>query len=1172
MFISDQLELTQANLVDIVARASYLYELIDQDFLEIDTHQINQHNESNHRLKSWCEIVAQGNWEKFKKRLQWDNLNLTKINTKLNFKPLVTNPNLPSWALILEKIIETSLKQSRGILDWETKHEQSQLLMPIDPENSLPFEDLLLPGVYVARQTLLAHLDYNLLEATNFILDQLDPKAYFKLEQGLLESLTSLCEKTLEFEFSRFRPKEYHLLNLLVTDSQVTLPKKYYHAFVQQLLQDGMLNFFQNYPVLARLITTQIEFWAEATAEFLHHLKADSIELYKLFQFNVKFTDVEKTDNSQFLSNFSDLSSNGFLGKIIDIKPNLSDPHHRGRRAIALTFESGLKLIYKPKDLGLEVAYNQILNWCNQQFSKNKEQKRLPELTLSTDFPPLSDLPFKTIMVLNRQTYGWVEYVEQLPVEDEAAAKRFYQRTGMLLCLLYVLGTTDCHYENVIASGEHLVLVDLETLMQHEARLEDFPEQLQQVAVNRSLLNQQFLDSVLRTGLLPRWDFNQDNSIAYDLSGLASADSQPSVGSVLRWKFINTDNMHRAYQTMTIPVAKNIPILNNVPLLPTNYVDDLVKGFEQMYCFLLTHRQKLLGSELNCGENSDPTPLEALQNQQVRFVFRSTKVYGVILQNTLAPEFLRNGIDRSIELDILARAFLVTDKKPHAWPILHSELRAMAQLDIPYFGTSSKSNHLTIGVEKPLNNFLVEPSYQQVIARLQKLNKTDQAQQISMIKGTFYAKVARAHGSEATVEDSPLEVGNDSTHNSLTREQLVASAVAIAEEIQSKTIREANGNVYWIGLGSIPNTDRFQLQPLNESFYEGNCGIALFLSALAKITGRHQYGELALNALHSFRKFLSTSDLQISQKLAKKIGIGGLTGLGSSVYCLVKISQFLEETALLEDAKAVAKLMTDELITTDQKFDVMTGSSAAILGLLTLYHATREEVILEKAIACGQHLLKHPLRIENSPKAKKKLLTGFAQGFAGIAYALLQLYAATNDSNYLDAALESIAYERSVFSTSATNTPNFHPSPEQNGQPRLRGSWCHGVAGIALGRLGALSVLQTEEIEQDLQVALQTTQEYGLNAVDNLCCGNFGCIEVLLLASEKLSRPELREIALQRAAFLIAKAQQTGGYQLFSNLPTHVFHPSFFLGTAGIGYELLRLAHPEILPSVLLLE
>jgi lantibiotic modifying enzyme len=52
----------------------------------------------------------------------------------------------------------------------------------------------------------------------------------------------------------------------------------------------------------------------------------------------------------------------------------------------------------------------------------------------------------------------------------------------------------------------------------------------------------------------------------------------------------------------------------------------------------------------------------------------------------------------------------------------------------------------------------------------------------------------------------------------------------------------------------------------------------------------------------------------------------------------------------------------------------------------------------------------------------------------------------------------------------------------------------------------------------------------------------------------------------------VAQADKIGEYQLFNNLSNPVFSPSFFQGTAGIGYELLRLAYPEALPSVLLLE
>jgi lantibiotic modifying enzyme len=60
-------------------------------------------------------------------------------------------------------------------------------------------------------------------------------------------------------------------------------------------------------------------------------------------------------------------------------------------------------------------------------------------------------------------------------------------------------------------------------------------------------------------------------------------------------------------------------------------------------------------------------------------------------------------------------------------------------------------------------------------------------------------------------------------------------------------------------------------------------------------------------------------------------------------------------------------------------------------------------------------------------------------------------------------------------------------------------------------------------------------------------------------------------MALQKAAWGVARAQKMGGYH-FPNLPVFAFSPSFFQGTAGIGYQLLRLAHPDALPSVLLWE
>jgi type 2 lantibiotic biosynthesis protein LanM len=360
---------------------------------------------------------------------------------------------------------------------------------------------------------------------------------------------------------------------------------------------------------------------------------------------------------------------------------------------------------------------------------------------------------------------------------------------------------------------------------------------------------------------------------------------------------------------------------------------------------------------------------------------------------------------------------------------------------------------------------------------------------------------------------------------------------------------------------------------MDYGLYEGCSGVALFLAALETVTGAG-FRSLVLGALQSLRKH--SQKLEDSQKFAKEIGIGGAMGLGSIIYALVRISQFLGESDLLEDAKQISSLLSPELLAADRKFDIISGAAGAILGLLALYNISADSVILEQAIACGHHLLDHRVTSDSGYRAwatlNGKLLTGFSHGAAGIAYALLRLYKTTQSPIFLQAAEEAIAYERSVFSPEAANWPDFRPFGIRNGKPTFMATWCHGAPGIALARLGSLAILDTEEIRQEIEIALKTTQKYDLHGMDHLCCGILGRVEVLLTAALQLSKKELLEIAQKQAAWVVDRAEQVGSFCLLPDFSTNIYIPSFFQGTAGIGYELLRLAHPDLLPSVLLWE
>ena len=71
------------------------------------------------------------------------------------------------------------------------------------------------------------------------------------------------------------------------------------------------------------------------------------------------------------------------------------------------------------------------------------------------------------------------------------------------------------------------------------------------------------------------------------------------------------------------------------------------------------------------------------------------------------------------------------------------------------------------------------------------------------------------------------------------------------------------------------------------------------------------------------------------------------------------------------------------------------------MSLLALYEVSPDRQILERAIACGEHLLEARTATDAVLRAwatdEGLRATGFSHGTAGIAYSLLRLYEHTRD-------------------------------------------------------------------------------------------------------------------------------------------------------------------------------
>jgi len=139
------------------------------------------------------------------------------------------------------------------------------------------------------------------------------------------------------------------------------------------------------------------------------------------------------------------------IGGVTGVEAGLSDPHREGRGVVVLTFGSGLRLVYKPKSLAVDERFQELLRWLNGETPR---------------------YPHRVLTVLDRGTYGWVEFVEFSGCASREALQRFYWRQGSFLALLHLLSAVDFHQENLIAAGEDPVLVDLEALFHHRLPIE----------------------------------------------------------------------------------------------------------------------------------------------------------------------------------------------------------------------------------------------------------------------------------------------------------------------------------------------------------------------------------------------------------------------------------------------------------------------------------------------------------------------------------------------------------------------------------------------------------------------------------------------------------------------------------------------------------------------------
>ena len=870
-------------------------------------------------------------------------------------------------------------------------------------------------------------------------------------------------------------------------------PQERFDSYCERLRQsDVRTSIVREYPVLFRLLHLKTMNWADSSLELLERLSSDWALIRARLAVGLE------------------------PGRLTSIVVGAGDVHRGGRTVAVLEFSSGWELVYKPHSLSVDVHFGELLEWINRRGF---------------------DTQFRVLKLIDRGRYGWSEFVAHAPCLERADVERFYRRLGGYLAVFHVLRARDMHFENLIASSEFPVPVDLETLFHGDPP----------VAGTDDPALDALHSSVMQVMLLPTPVDASDTGEVVDMSAFGARSGQPfPLGAGLDLEEAGTDEM-RLVRSTELPrmAARSRPVLNGAEVAAGEYVGAFLAGFRSVYRLIAEARDELLtaGGVLN-----------SFGGDEVRFVARATATYALLLRFCHQPDLQRDALERDHLLETL---WLAAARQPHLTRLVSAEVRDLQRGDVPLFTSRPDSLDLWASEGERITEVFERSAMDLVRDGLRRMGEEDLSRQEGLIVTAIVAS-----------GDGAAQVERLARKPDVTGQP---EAMDLARAVGDMLCRDAVQNddcASWIGITLVGATGRSSVHPLDLMLYEGLAGCSLFLAYLSALAGDVSYQRVARKAVTLLRRRLQhgrAGGTRVSR-------LGAFSGLGGIVYALTHLAVLWDDESLLDEAEALARDVP-ALIGADEALDVVGGAAGAIATLEVLNRVRPGEQRLDAALLCGQRLLlkQHMDRGAgwSTDVESTQPLTGFAHGAAGIAWALLKLAAWSGETRFREAAEAAIAYERSTFVPEEGNWPDYRPWPGRDpAHPRYEVAWCHGAPGIGLARIDNLHLMDDPDTREEIRVALGKTVQAELGKGDCLCHGEFGNLDVLLHAGQRVEESWWSETGGRRARDTLAGIAQRG---FVCSSGSSLSPPGLMVGLAGIGYGLLRLAHPNQIPSVLVL-
>ncbi|AZA90965.1 Lantibiotic modifying enzyme [Chryseobacterium nakagawai] len=870
--------------------------------------------------------------------------------------------------------------------------------------------------------------------------------------------------------------------------------------------------FLEKYPDIEDKITAIIDKRLEYCVFFLHKLKEDYLEINDSFQINIT------------------------PDMMIGLELFKGDIHRGGKFVISVTFEEGSILYFKPRDSYNELFFSHVLSLIRE---KGEE--------LNIEIPS----------IITRDDYSWMSHLEYgNNFETKAEVEKFYESLGKTLCVFHALGTSDIIPDNLIITNNRIGFFDLECIISKP------------LLKNYDTVTGIFKESVIKTDaltglLMIDGEYNSYlvSSIFFRLSNQETTFSNWDKESLTFEKkegraFTGTDT--------------HVPRINNEYVdFNDTYYECVKKGFQEMYLFFVDNKDYFI-------EKLGELP------KKLRVILHATSVYTQLLRESIVPE---NLIDNTEFLEILDSFIQITYVDgmlvaPHT--LKASIARQFDTNDIPFFYFNTENGGLYDG-----NDDVLCEDWQFDIVNYNKnrfasLNEDKLKIQLEILDlTTNYAfdllgKECDIRKKQILQKEIPFEISVDGikkTNEVHTKAR--AAAIKIADEILERKILH-HGKINWISKVR-ENNNKYNISLLNYDLYDGVSGMCFVYLHLYDITSEAKYKWAAESIFDELSDILLRRHHDkyypnLSPEILENTPV-------SPYYYPASLLYLLFQNSVLHTEKNIGliPIMLSELsfiLGSTRQNDFLLGTLGLLSMLLDLkkdFPVQYEEQLKSLIDKCIEKLEREAKRTENKLLWESidndvvKDFGGFAHGSSSAALVISKVKALHKD---IDIEVDEILnHDRSFYDK---EIEGWIDNREDILSSRDSAAWCHGSAGIGLGRLLLSEYYRDEIIENEIAIARENIIKHGIGYNQCICHGDLGNLEVLY-AMALQAKDEIQQAKILAYIDKVAEKILEGSILREGNEGTTEVL-GLFTGVIGQVFQLLRFSEWDKVPSILCLE